>query len=355
MAIQENITVRPGQLLEILRVAIRERRRVLIVGSPGIGKTDIVDQASKAENCSLLTTHLVTADPTEAAGLPWPNAEKNEAYFMLFGNLATVCNARTPMVWFLDDFGQASPAVQASFMRPLLDYHTVSGYEIPKCVSIIAATNKRTDRAGVSGVLEPVKSRFDTIIELQPTLDDWAEWAIDHKIAPEVLAFIRFRPALLHKFEATADLTNSPCPRTWAKVSHWLSCGLSRNVEYAVIAGAVGAGAAIEFTGFLKICRELPDPDQLLLNPDTAAIPTEPASLYALTGALAARSTKKTFAAIATYATRMLEGGHAEFGVLLIKDAYLHDKTVYSTPAFTKLTHHSKLGGVVWGNEQGKS
>jgi hypothetical protein len=204
----------------------------------------------------------------------------------------------------------------------------------------------------VSGVLEPVKSRFDTIVELQPTLDDWVEWAIDHKIVPEVIAFLRFRPALLHKFEATADLTNSPCPRTWSKVSRQLQVGFSRSVEYAVIAGAVGAGAAIEFTGFLKICRELPDPDQLLLHPDTAAIPNDPASLYALTGALAARCTKKTFPAIATYATRMLESGHAEFGVLLIKDAYLHDKTVYSTPAFTKLTHHSKLGGVVWGNEQ---
>lgn len=351
MAIQENVTVRPAQLLEILRVAIRERRRVLVVGSPGIGKTDIVEQAAHLEGCSLLTTHLVTADPTEAAGLPWPNAEKNEAYFMLFGNLATVCNARTPLVWFLDDFGQASPAVQASFMRPLLDYHTVSGYEIPTCVSILAATNKRTDRAGVSGVLAPVKSRFDTIVELQPTLDDWCEWALTHNIVPEVIAYMRFQPGDLHQFDATADLTNSPCPRTWAKVSQWLRAGLSRSVEYAVIAGAVGAGAAIKFTGFLKMCRELPDPDQLLLHPDTAAIPTDPATLYALTCSLAYRCHRKTFAAIATYATRLLESGQAEFGVLLIKDAYLHDKTVYSTPAFTKLTHHSKLGGVVWGND----
>jgi len=349
MAIQENITVRPAQLLEILRAALRTRKRVLVVGSPGTGKTDIMNQAAELEGFSTLVTHLVTADPTEAAGLPWPNADKNEAYFMLFGNLAAVCNATTPLLWVLDDFGQASPAVQASFMRPLLDYHTVTGYQIPECVCIVAATNKRTDRAGVSGILEPVKSRFDTIVELQPTLDDWVEWAIAHNVVPEVISFLRFRPNLLHKFEATADLTNSPCPRTWAKVSDWLKAGLSRAVEHVVLCGAVGAGAATEFTGFLKIFRELPDPDELLKHPEKAEIPTEPATLYALTGALSARSNRKTFDAIATYATRMLEGGQAEFAVLLIKDAYLHDKTVYATPAFAKLTRHSKLGNVVWG------
>lgn len=351
MAIQENITVRPGQLLEILRVAIRSRRRVLVVGSPGIGKTDIVSEAARLEDYGMLVDHLVTADQTNAAGIPWPNAEKNEAHFIPFGNLAAVCNARTPMLWFLDDFGQASPAVQASYMRPLLDYHTVTGRKIPPCVSIVAATNKRTDRAGVSGVLEPVKSRFDTIVELQPTLDDWMEWAYSHDIMPEVISFIRFRPSLLHKFEATADLTNSPCPRTWASVSKWVKAGISRSVEHVVIAGAVGAGAAVEFTGFLKIFRGLPDPDELLKFPEKADIPTEAATLYALIGALSTRCTRGTFDAIATYATRLLDAGQAEFAVLLIKDSYLHDKTVYRTAAFTKLTRHSRLGNVVWAKE----
>lgn len=348
MAVQDSITVRPKQLYDILRLAIQHRKRVLVVGSPGVGKSDIVNAASAAEKAEVLTTHLAVADPTEANGLPWPDAQNDVAKFLLFGHLATLTKAKTPMVWFLDDFGQASPATQAAHMRPLLDFHTVSGYEIPRCVTIIAATNKRTDRAGVSGVLEPVKSRFDTIVELAPTLDDWCEWAIDANMPAELVGFMRFHgDRLLFKFEATADLTNSPCPRTWAKVGSWLQAGIPRGLEQVVIGGAVGAAAAGEFKAFLDTCRELPDPDQLIEHPDKALIPKEPSQLYAITSALAYRANKKTFANIMVYADRLHDSGHAEFGVLLVRDSYLRDKTIQTTPAFLQMCRKGKYGKII--------
>jgi hypothetical protein len=55
----------------------------------------------------------------------------------------------------------------------------------------------REDRAGVSGILEPVKSRFTTIIEMEPDVDDWTNWATSNNIRPEIIAFIRIRRKLL--------------------------------------------------------------------------------------------------------------------------------------------------------------
>src|SRR5690606_26802195 len=144
---------------------------------------------------------------TDVKGLPW--IVDGSAHFLPFGELDRALHADKLTVWFLDDLGQASPAVQASYMQLLLA-RRVNGHVLSDHVTFIAATNRRTDRAGVSGILEPVKSRFTTIVELGAHLDDWCQWAISRDIAPELISFIRFQPDLLCKFQASADLTNCP-------------------------------------------------------------------------------------------------------------------------------------------------
>ena len=106
---------------------------------------------------------------------------------------------------------------------------TINGHRVSGQVVFIAATNRRTDRAGVSGILEPVKSRFATLVELTADINDWCVWAVGAGIAPEVIAFLRFRPELLCAFDPTSDLTNSPLPRTWHQVSKILSLDLPRD------------------------------------------------------------------------------------------------------------------------------
>ena len=95
---------------------------------------------------------------------------------------------------------------------PLLKDHR------PEHVTFVASTNRRSDRAGVAGILEPVKSRFNAIVELEANIDDWCTWAYQTASAGCWIAFLRYRAELLSKFEATADLTNSPSPRTWTNL-----------------------------------------------------------------------------------------------------------------------------------------
>jgi hypothetical protein len=63
------------------------------------------------------------------------------------------------------------------------------------------------------------------------------------------------------------------------------------DVEFALYEGTVGRGAAIEFTGFLRVFRSLPSLDGILLNPGTAPIPNEPSALCAVATGLARRTT----------------------------------------------------------------
>lgn len=338
--------MRPSELSTLLASTIKAREPVLITGAPGIGKSDIVTAAAIAAGADLILSHPVVEDPTDTKGLPW--VVDGHAKFMPFGDLEKAMKADHPTVWFFDDLGQASPAVQSAKMQLLLA-REVNGHKIPDTIAFIAATNRRTDRAGVTGILEPVKSRFITIVELTPHLDDWCNWANDHDTDPMIVAFMRFQPDKLCNFQASADLTNSPVPRTWNHANKLLKMNLPNNVQNAALAGAVGEGAAVEFLAFLKICQQLPSIDQILKDPKSVKVPTEPAILYALAGALANRATDKNFPQVAEYINIMCDDGKGEFGVLTLRDAMRRHPEVTQTAAFIKLAT-GELGKLISGS-----
>lgn len=308
----------------------------MLTGPPGCGKSDLVAGAALACGADLILSHPVVSDPTDAKGLPWIGKDGDSARFLPFGDLARAIAATKLTVWFLDDLGQASPAVQASFMQLLLA-RRVNGHKLPDCITFVAATNRRTDKAGVSGILEPVKSRFATIIEIQVSVEDWCSWAIGNGVPVELIAFIRLRPELIHKFEATADLVNQPSPRTWANAGRILGLGLpGADIEFAALAGAVGEGAATELVGFLKAFREMPNLDGILTNPDTADIPSEPSGLYAVATGLAYRASVANFGRVLKYAERLHKAQQGDFAALLVKDSLRRKRDLANTHDYVR-------------------
>jgi MoxR-like ATPase len=322
-------------------------RPVLITGAPGIGKTDVVYQAATAAGCRMIVSHPAVADPTDAKGLPW--VVGNRATFLPFAELQQAIEATEPTVWFIDDLGQASESVQKAYMQLILA-RRCNDHVISPFVTFVAATNRRGDKAGVSGILEPVKSRFVTIIELKADVDSWCRWALDHDVAPELIAFLRFRPELLSNFVPSNDLTNSPTPRTWAAVAEILTWGLPAAMLHEVVAGAVGDAAATELLAFLKLYAQLPSIDAILLTPTTATIPTAPASLYAVASALAHRATAGNFDRIAQYVTRLMSG-HAEFAALCVRDCERRCPGITQTTAYVRL-HVGDFGQLISGSNR---
>ncbi len=344
------MSVTPKQLTELLSKMIPARLPVLITGAPGVGKSDIVAQSAQMAGAELLISHPAVADPTDAKGLPWPKTGADEATFLPFGELARALKATSPTVWLLDDLGQAPPAVQASYMQLLLA-RRVNGHVLPDCVTFIAATNRRTDRAGVSGILEPVKSRFASIVELEPTIDDWCGWAYANGISPTLIAFLRYRSPLLCDFKASADLTNSPVPRTWAHLAKLEALSLPPAIESEAMAGAVGEGAALEYLAFRSMANSLVNLDAILFDPDRAPIPSKSNELYATVVGLAGRANAGNFARIATYATRLaVEADKGEFAVLLIRDAQRRDPKITYTDSFVRMAS-GPIGALISGRD----
>ena len=303
-----------------LALCFRARAPILLKGAPGVGKTDLLCEVAAQEGFDVLISHPVVAEPTDAKGLPFPDKKGESARFLPYGDLAQALKATRPTIWFLDDLGQAAPDVQASFMQLLLA-RRIGEHRLPDCVTFAAATNRKSDRAGVTGLLEPVKSRFATIIELEVTLAAWSLWALDHGVPAEMLAFLRTFPQYLHMFVPSADMTNSPSPRTWAQLAKLYRYGIDPDIELEVASGSVGMEAAGEYVKFLRICREALSPDAVLLDPRNADIPNELGALYGLTTALAHLATPQNYGRLMTYAERLQEAKKGEVAGYMLRDA----------------------------------
>jgi hypothetical protein len=174
----------------------------------------------------------------------------------------------------------------------------------------------------------PLRSRF-LHLDLEVDLDDWCKWAAAANIDPMVIGFVRFRPELLHKFDKKER--SFPCPRTWEFVNKAVKKGPPPAVEHELFAGLVGEGAAIEFSAFKRLYKELPSLDLVIATPKTAPVPTSPAALYAVSAGLARKATLKNFGAILTYLDRLPQ---VEFAVSAVKDAVARAAELAQSAAF---------------------
>ena len=327
--------MKPSKLIEALTVFIKNNLPVLIKGKPGIGKSDIVAQATIDAQARLIISHPVVSSPVDYKGFPY--VVDGKAIFLPFGDLCEIIDATEPTVYFIDDLGQAPPAVQAACMQLLLA-RRINEHEVSKFVTFMAATNRKTDNAGVTGVLDPVKSRFVTILNLDIDHNDWSQWALVNNIPVELIAFNRFRPNFLNDDDCTvevnrkrkADIENGPCPRTLHNIAKIMGCDMPKEIEFELFAGAAGEAFASEFTGFLKIFRHLPNPDAIILSPDSVDVPNDPATLYALSGALSKRASEASFDNILKYIKKMPK----EFEVFTVLDSIKINKKLHNTTGF---------------------
>ncbi len=313
-------------LMKCLKIAIQTADPILIKGKPGVGKSTIVADLCKDLQVDLALFHPAVEEPTDVKGFPWcvQVGERVEAKFITYGEMARLLNPKRRMVALIDDLGQSDESMQAAWMQPL-HARELNGIKISPNVSFLAATNDITDKAGVSGLLEPLKSRFKSIITYEPNHEDWITWAYNNKMPPMITSFIRFRPELLHKADPTKEIRNSPCPRTVAALGDILNHNYPPEALFELAEGAVGPGFTAEFLAFRALYGKMPDPQDCIDNPTTAEVPDpdEPGITYALCGAMARKVTMKNLGGAIAYIDRI----PVEFAVLFIKDLKtLHPK-----------------------------
>lgn len=325
----------PSQLHDALIPCIRAKLPVLVQGQPGQGKTDIIKAVCEELGYDLMITHPVVDEPIDYKGMPFPYTDdkgKPHAAFIPFGDMEKMLTAEKPLVSFADDAGHAPKAVQAAYMQWILN-RAINGQAMSDEVRFVAATNRKEDKAGVQGFLEPLKDRFVTIMELISSLEDWIAWAIKNKLPYEIISYVRYCPQVLDEWEPRPDFSRTPTPRGIYGVARMLKAGIPENLRIKMISGAIGKERATGFVGFLDIYTELVNPEDVIANPEKVPIPEQPGHKYALCGALAARANIDTIGPIITFANRFADpkeftDGETfdEFSVYLVRDAINMDR-----------------------------
>lgn len=313
----------PSRIATALSTLIPIGRPVFLWGPPGVGKSQVVAQAAQALGRDLTDIRAVLLDPVDLRGLPAIGDDGRSHW-----RPPAFLPREGTGVLFLDELNAAPPLVQAACYQLILD-RRLGEYALPDGWSVVAAGNREQDRAVTHRMPSALANRM-VHLDFEPHLEDWLAWAESAAIRPEVTAFVRFRPALLHDFDPSRAERAFPSPRTWEFVSNILAAGPSPEVEYDLFRGTVGEGAAAEFTGFLRVWRELPDTEAVLANPRQAPVPAEPAAVYAICEALSRKAAAATMPALADYAARL----PVEFGVLLMRDALRRDREIADTEAF---------------------
>lgn len=316
--------MRPKHISEALQSLIPVGQPVFIWGPPGVGKSQVVARAAADMGVALTDIRAVLLDPVDLRGLP--TIEAGAARWCPPSFLPQSGRG----VLFLDELNAAPPLVQAACYQLVLD-RKVGEYELPEGWTVVAAGNRETDRAVTHRMPSALANRF-VHLDFEVNAEDWLDWAEDQAFPPELTAFIRFRPALLHSFDPQGSEKAFPSPRSWEFVGRMLAGKPGPGIEHELVRGAVGEGAAAEFTGFCKVFRELPDPDHILADPDAAFVPEEPATIYALCEVLARRAAAETSESIIRYASRL----PSEFGVLLVRDSVRTDRAMVDSPAFSR-------------------
>ena len=129
-------------------------------------------------------------------------------------------------------------------------------------------------------------------------------------------------------------LTISPKSSYWEFASNIVRHrnGLDPEIERALFRGTVGEAAAVQFTAFLKVWRELPHPRAVLNDPGNADIPENASTLMALCGSLYRMASDVTLDAIVTYATRL----RREVGESLVGACVRREPALQRSPAFIR-------------------
>lgn len=303
------------------------KRTVCIEGAPGGGKTSIVHQVAKQLEVPVIERHMPTM-LVEDFGILFPNEASDTMHYKLPEWFPVKGKAPERGILLFDDRNQAGADLQ-KVMANICQARNLHGVHMPDGWMVVSTGNRQSDRAGSNRVLSHLRNR-ETVLELETHLDDFTSHAIDIGVKPEVISFLRFRPGLLHDFDPQRD--QNPTPRAWVEgVSDVLGV-VNAESEFDCFKGAVGEGAAAEFVGFMRIFRKLPNPDAILMNPTTSDVPTDPATLYALSGALSHRASTGNFERLTQYVERMAP----EFSVLTVSAACRRDPDLANTQAFVK-------------------
>jgi hypothetical protein len=316
-----NITLTTEQLTDDLILKLYNTGvPVMLEGSIGIGKTEMVVDASKRLSLGIVVEMLTAYDAPDVGGYMIPTKDAN-------GTPVTITTEPTWLrrineqiaagyskgILYFDEYKQAGQLVRKAAAQ-LKSAGEINGHKIPQGWMIFMSGNRSNDKSGVERPMAHDTNRQCTI-EVVPSQMGFLKWATNKGINPFYAAFVQQFPQVVLHGEPSADPAKPTCtPRSLMYAHKFHTAGYSVDdelpsdvVTQTVVAGYIGQAAAAELFGFLKVREFLPTKDEILADPLAAKLPPSNRldAAYAVSQLICYYADAKTIDPLFTYAERL--------------------------------------------------
>lgn len=304
----------------LVRAAIVADIPLMIEGDPGVGKTAMILRVGTSLGLPVYILQLGEVQEVDVGG--FPVVTDNRVMRLPLGPIHAATLG--PCVLFLDDFRTATPPVQGTALR-LLQGKAAGDIQLHPGCRVILAANPVEQTPGGSPLSAPVINRMcvvrmrPDVAEIAPFFENLGDPAGDAQSAAlrdlgvDLAATLDRQPDLLEIEPSPAAINNEApwaSPRGWEKGLRMCAALTVAGVPdtspvfRAALSGAIGETQAIAFLGIRKVRKDLPSVAEIVDDPTSAKLPTNPGTYIAILGVVVQVALRNASAAHA-YAERL--------------------------------------------------
>lgn len=207
------------------------QRPILLMGPPGIGKTQVMEQVAKECKIALVAYTITHHTRQSAVGLPfiekknYGGKEYAVTEYTMSEIIASVYDKMEETglkegILFIDEINCVSETL-APTMLQFLQCKTFGNQKIPEGWIIVAAGNPPEYNKSVRDFDVVTLDRIKKI-DVDVNYDVWKEYAYQADIHPAILAYLEIRKDYFYRMETTVDGRVFATARGWEDLSQLL-------------------------------------------------------------------------------------------------------------------------------------
>ena len=230
---------------EYLIPAVRQRP-ILLMGPPGIGKTQIMEQIARECGIGLVAYTITHHTRQSAVGLPFIQTKEygGKSYsvteYTMSEIIASVYDKMEQTglkegILFIDEINCVSETL-APTMLQFLQCKTFGNQKVPEGWIIVAAGNPPEYNKSVRDFDVVTLDRIKKI-DVEENYEVWKEYAYQAEIHPAILSYLELRKDHFYRMETTVDGRMFATARGWEDLSEFIKAyeRLGRKVDREVV------------------------------------------------------------------------------------------------------------------------